>query len=74
MDIPFIETARGQERLKCLVSFCTSNPQQGVKYQLWYLIIFMEEGLYEYPMNNILRTYSSCTLAVSIKGISMTFN
>ena len=26
------------------VGFCTSSPQQGVKYQLWYVIFFMEGG------------------------------
>jgi hypothetical protein len=26
------------------VGFCTSSPQQGVKYQLWYLIIFYGGG------------------------------
>jgi hypothetical protein len=35
--------------------FCTSSPQQGVKYQLGYLIFF-GGGLYKYPMQNILRT------------------
>jgi hypothetical protein len=42
--------------LSAWVGFCTWNPQQRVKYQLWYLIIFMEGGLYKYPMKNILRT------------------
>jgi hypothetical protein len=26
------------------VGFCTSSPQQGVKYQLWYLILFYGGG------------------------------
>ena len=33
-----------------------SGRQQGVKYQLGYLILFLEGGLYKYPMKNILRT------------------
>jgi hypothetical protein len=37
------------------VGFCTSSPQQGDEYQLWYLICLVG-GLYEYPMGNILRT------------------
>jgi hypothetical protein len=31
--------------LSAWVGFCTSSPQQGVKYQLWYLIFFMEGGV-----------------------------
>ena len=42
--------------LNACVGFRTSNPQQGVKYQLLYLIFFMEGGLYKYPMKNILKT------------------
>ena len=39
------------------VCFCTSSPQQVVKYQLWYLIFFcFGGGLYKYSMKNILRT------------------
>jgi hypothetical protein len=37
------------------VGFCTPIPQQGVKYQLGYLI-FLEGGLYKYPMKILLRT------------------
>jgi hypothetical protein len=49
---PFID-------LSAWVGFCTSSPQQDVKYQLWYLKfekIIVEGGLYKYPMNNILKT------------------
>jgi hypothetical protein len=46
------------------VGFCTSSPQQGVKYQLWYLIFFMEGGLYKYPMKNILKRQSSWPIGV----------
>ena len=39
------------------VGFCISSPQQCVKYQLRYLnCIFVEGGLYEYPMKNSLRS------------------
>jgi hypothetical protein len=38
------------------VGFCTSSPQQGVKYQLYYYYFFMEGGLYKYPMKNIIKT------------------
>jgi hypothetical protein len=49
--------ARSLTDLSVWVGFCTSSPQQGVKYQLWYLnFFFVEGGLYTYPMNNILRT------------------
>ena len=38
------------------VDFYTSIPQQGVKYQLWYLKCFWWRGdLYKYPMTNILK-------------------
>ena len=38
------------------VCFCISSPQQGVKYQLWYMKNnFVEGGLYKYHMKNILR-------------------
>ena len=49
------DIARAFNWLKCLGwYFCTSSPQQGVKYQLWYLeICFVEGGLYKYPMKNI---------------------
>ena len=30
--------------LSALVDVCTSSPQQGVKYQLWYLKLFREGG------------------------------
>ena len=39
--------------LSTWVDFCTSSPQQGVKYQLWYLDL---EGPYAYLMNNSRRT------------------
>ena len=43
--------------LSAWVGFCTSSPQQGVKYQLWYLKKQMwKGGLYKYPMKNISRT------------------
>jgi hypothetical protein len=49
--------ARSLTDLSVWVGFCTSSPQQGVKYQLWYLnFFFVEGGLYTYPMKNILRT------------------
>ena len=38
------------------MGFCTSSPQQGVKYKLWYLIFFFGGDLYKYPMKNILST------------------
>ena len=38
------------------VGFYTSSPQQGVKYQLWYLNFLFWRVLYEYPMKHILRT------------------
>jgi hypothetical protein len=38
--------------LSAWVGFCTSSPQQGVKYQLWYLIFFYEGVLYKYLMKN----------------------
>ena len=41
------------------VGLCTSSPQQVVKYQLWYLILVLEGGLYKYSMKNILRTTKS---------------
>ena len=31
--------------LSAWVGLCTSSPQQGVKYQLWYLIVFYECGV-----------------------------
>ena len=41
--------------LSACVGFCTSSPQQGVKYQLWYLKKKLwRGGLYKYLMNNIL--------------------
>ena len=36
-----------------LVRWCTSSPQQGVKFQLWYLDM---GGPYTYPMKNYRRT------------------
>jgi hypothetical protein len=37
--------------LSACVDFWTSNPQQGVKYQLWYLNFFHGgRGVYKYPM------------------------
>ena len=39
------------------VGSCTSSPQQGVKYQLWYLKTNCGGlDLYKYPMKNISRT------------------
>jgi hypothetical protein len=40
--------------LSAWVDFCTSSPQQGVKYQLYYYFFFLEGGVYKYPMKNIL--------------------
>jgi hypothetical protein len=41
--------------LSAWVGFCTSSPQQGVTYQLWYFALVGGEP-YKYPMNNCQRT------------------
>jgi hypothetical protein len=57
--------------LSALVGFCTSSPQQGVKYQLQYLDL--GGGIYKYTMKNS-KHQSSCSLGVQIKGIAQTLN
>ena len=36
--------------LSAWVGFWISSPEQGFKYQLWYLNIFLWRGVYKYPM------------------------
>jgi hypothetical protein len=59
----------------CLcVGFCTSSPQQGVKYQLWFLDFF----LWGEPINILWKIangrQSSFSLGVKIKSIARIFN
>jgi hypothetical protein len=63
--------------LSAWVGFCTSSPQQGVKYQLWYLnfVLWRGEGV---SINISWKIYqgwqSSCPLGVSINDIAQVFN
>jgi hypothetical protein len=57
------------------VGFCTSSPQQGVKYQLWYLILFYGGGVsINIPWKIFQGRQSSWPLGVSVKGIARAFN
>jgi len=50
--------------LSAWVGFYTSSPQQGVKFELWYLnFCFVENISIKYPMKNSQRQ-SSCPLGV----------
>jgi hypothetical protein len=58
--------------LSACLGFCTSIPQQGVKYQLWYLKKkIMEGSLYKYSMKNILRTAKFLPTFGYFKGIPL---
>ena len=61
------------------VGFRTSSPQQGVKYQHWYLkktiiFSFVEGVSINIPWKIYKRRQSSCPLGVSIKAIGRAFN
>ena len=57
------------------VSFCTSSPQQGVKYQLWYLnFVLWRRVSINIPWKLYKRRQSSCALGVKIKGIARAFH
>ena len=54
------------------LGFCTSSPQQGVKYQLWYWKTNCGGGIYKYPKKNSQRQ-SLCPLGEWIKDIIRAF-
>jgi hypothetical protein len=56
--------------LSAWVWLCTSSPQQGVKYHLWYLELGRP---YTYALKKCRRTESSFPLGVEIKSIARVF-
>jgi hypothetical protein len=55
------------------VGFCTSSPQKGVKYQLWYLDFFWRDPI-NIPWKSVNGRQSSFSLGVYVKGIARAFN
>jgi hypothetical protein len=61
--------------LSAWVGFCASSPQQGVKYQLWYLnFVLWRRVSVNIPWKIYQGRQSSCPLGVSIKDIARAFN
>jgi hypothetical protein len=50
------------------------KPTAGCRISTLIFDFLLEVGLYEYPVNNILRTTNSCPLGNSIKCIGGAFN
>jgi hypothetical protein len=59
--------------LRTWLRFCTSGPQQGVKYQLWYLDLGGGDPI-NIPWKNAEERQSSFPLGVYMKGIARAFN
>ena len=61
--------------LSAWVGFCTSSPQQGAKYQLWYLDIYLGGGgAINTPWKIAKGRQSFFSLGIKVKGISRAFN
>ena len=61
--------------VRAWVGFCTSSPQQGVKYQLCYLNFFCGRRVsINIPWTIYQERQSSCPLRFSVKGTALAFN